>query len=253
MPTIITSLFLVILSTGPAILLMKIIGKNQALKDNKKITRKLFLLSILMVIPILVAELDMEYFNPYNLNSLHYFIFDNFIGIAIIEEGFKWLLMYCFVTEVKTKCSKYDYVVWAVAASLGFALIENVAYVFSADEPFTVAILRMFLSVPSHMCYAILMGHFFGSHKEAAADGRIIRSLGYILLSIVVPTILHGNDNLLIDLRLYPLLIIQDIIVPVVCLRMWYKVMKNDYFKHELEKFISMLSANWFNPMIENN
>ncbi len=56
----------------------------------------------------------------------------------------------------------FDGVVYAASIGLGFAAIENVAYLFgNLDDWQGVAVMRGLFSVPGHFAFAVLMGYFY--------------------------------------------------------------------------------------------
>jgi protease PrsW len=68
---------------------------------------------------------------------------------------------------------------------MGFATLENIGYVY--QHGWGTGIMRMFLSVPAHATFAVLMGYHFGLAKFDYADrGR------HFLLAIILPVLFHG-------------------------------------------------------------
>ena len=97
-------------------------------------------------------------------SSLTYHLVEAFIGVAAVEEGGKY-----FMTWIRTwKDREFDYsfdaVVYAVAASLGFAALENVLYVIQYG--FSTGILRALTAVPGHTSFGIFMGMYYGLAKR---------------------------------------------------------------------------------------
>ena len=138
--------------------------------------------------------------------STIYSLCHNIICIALIEEGFKFLVLFFVTKDNKNFNSLFDGLIYAVFVSLGFAAFENIFYVVSSG--WTVAALRALTAVPAHMFNAVFMGYFYSfwhvykkaQHKEAklAAANLINKSnLGfpvksYLLYAIVVPVLAHG-------------------------------------------------------------
>ena len=54
-----------------------------------------------------------------------------------------------------------DGIVYAAAVSLGFAGLENVMYLFSAEDWVSTGIVRALFSVPAHFFFGILMGYYY--------------------------------------------------------------------------------------------
>ena len=85
-----------------------------------------------------------------------------------------------------------DGIVYGVAAGLGFATVENIFYVFGFGTIST-AIVRAFLSVPSHAAYAGIMGFYLG-HGEDAEQWRVSKRSERILIitGLLIAIVLHG-------------------------------------------------------------
>lgn len=88
-----------------------------------------------------------------------YQIFNNFVGIALVEEGLKFLAMFFVTRKNKNFNSLFDGIVYAVFVSLGFAAFENVMYVL--NNGWINALLRAVTAVPGHMFNAVIMGYFY--------------------------------------------------------------------------------------------
>ena len=132
-----------------------------------------------------------------------------FIGVALVEEGLKWIVMFFFTHKSKHFNSLFDGIVYAVFVSLGFAAFENVLYVWSGG--WTVALLRALTSVPAHMFFGVAMGWFYtwwnverkATEKEKAlmqkhrGKGIFGKRAGFILngslaASLFVPITMHA-------------------------------------------------------------
>jgi len=112
----------------------------------------------------------------------------SFISAAIPEEGLKFIALYILASKCKYFDEIFDGIVYAVCIGMGFAGIENILYLFSAEESWlSVGISRAMLSVPAHYAFAIIMGAFF-------SVGWFNRGNRFIYLSaaLLLPIIVHG-------------------------------------------------------------
>ena len=135
-----------------------------------------------------------------------YLFISNTIGIALIEEGFKWIALYFSTKDSKHFNSLFDGVIYAVFVSLGFAALENVEYTFTYG--LETGLMRAFTSVPGHMFFGVLMGTYYtmwNVYNEAArlenacisneiisAKVPYISGKNYLRLSIIFPVLAHG-------------------------------------------------------------
>lgn len=100
---------------------------------------------------------------PYLDRSVFSIVGGAFFGVALVEEGCKFLVLryYCFTR--RSFDEPLDGIVYSVLVSMGFATLENIFYIY--DQSVSVALLRMFTSVPAHATFAVIMGYFAGKAK----------------------------------------------------------------------------------------
>lgn len=150
----------------------------------------IFFLGLITVFPVVICELVFGLFFPMNVEKSFLSVFFNvFFGVALYEECFKWLVTKFLGYNNKEFDEVYDIIIYAVFASLGFACFENVLYVL--QNGFGTAIMRAVSSIPGHTCFAIAMGFFFSKAKVAQINGNKSLYTQNLLLSILVPIVLH--------------------------------------------------------------
>ncbi len=81
----------------------------------------------------------------------------------------------------------YDGIMYCVAASLGFAAIENLGYVM--EYGIGTGVLRMFTAVPGHAMMGVVMGYFVGLAKYREHKAHGARTLAIGLLAAIL---IHG-------------------------------------------------------------
>lgn len=86
-----------------------------------------------------------------------------FIIVGLSEEGGKYLVLRYFAYPKKPFDEPFDGIVYSVMIGMGFATAENISYVYQYGIATGWA--RMFISVPAHACFAILMGYYTGLAK----------------------------------------------------------------------------------------
>ena len=83
----------------------------------------------------------------------------------------------------------YDIIVYSVFASLVFACLENVLYVFQNDV--INAIVRSITFIPRHASFGIAMGYFFAKARVNEMNNNKSGKSKNMVLSLIVPTLLH--------------------------------------------------------------
>ncbi len=159
-------------------------------KEPSSLLAKIFFLGFFSAIPVVIVELFVGELLPTEGVSDFIIIFINtFFSVALIEEGFKWLVTKKIGYNNKEFDEIYDVIVYSVFASLGFACIENILYVFSTG--FKTAISRAIFSVPGHACFAIVMGYFLSRAKVNNINGSKKLEKKNLLLSVLIPSLAH--------------------------------------------------------------
>ena len=134
-------------------------------------------------------------------NYAVYIIVDNFVGVALMEELSKMLVVMLVVWRHKQFNCRFDGVVYGAASSLGFAALENVKYVVAYG--FETGIVRAFTAIPGHFIFGIFMGAMIGAAKCAKYDGKQGKKNLFLLLAILVPTCVHGYYDYLLSIPDY--------------------------------------------------
>ena len=141
---------------------------------------------MLTPIPVLIVDEGWTALASYlNLQGLGKLFYDSFIVAGITEESFKFLVIFIFIWRHKEFDEKFDGIVYAMFASMGFALVENFLYVF--QNGVGVGITRAFTAVPAHAMFGITMGYFFGLAKFSPN-----KKTSLLLSSLFFPILLHG-------------------------------------------------------------
>lgn len=121
--------------------------------------------------------------------SILLLLIEYFICVAVVEELGKYLALNTIRTNPEFNYV-FDGIVYAVAAALGFATLENVFYVLEGG--FETAALRALLSVPGHCADGVVMGVFFGLARQREVAGNFTGARRYYWLAFLLPVIEHG-------------------------------------------------------------
>jgi hypothetical protein len=107
-----------------------------------------------------------------------------FIVAAATEETLKLVVVLVYLWRRAHFDEVMDGILYTAAASLGFALLENVLY--AANNPI-LAILRAFTAVPMHAVCSGIMGYFVGRAKLTRGTG-----IGWLLPGLAIAVFIHG-------------------------------------------------------------
>lgn len=117
-----------------------------------------------------------------------------FLFVALVEEWCKYIMVRSYAFPQPEFDEPFDGIVYAVMVSMGFATIENIGYVMEHGYP--TAFLRMFLAVPAHASFAIIMGYNMGKAKFAGS-----RRLAYIVKGLFWAVFWHGSYDFFLFLQ----------------------------------------------------
>ena len=134
---------------------------------------------------------------------------DKFIAVAMVEEGFKWLVLLACTKKNKHYNSLFDGIIYSVFISLGFAGFENLLYTFKFG--IETALIRTITAVPIHLFCGVSMGYYLTWYYikyNARLSERRLMEIGaispktkhlparrFFVMSVVMPSLAHGFYN----------------------------------------------------------
>ena len=176
----------------PSLLILIYFFLSDKFKEPKGTIALVFGLGVLICLPAGIINEFMEVnFSSIFSERLLY----SFLGPAWGEEILKSLILYTIVLKRNEFNEPMDGIVYGVVAYLGFATYENYDYVFRLAEtwnidPAQMALWRSYSAVPMHGLNGCIMGFYFGKYAFTA-DKK------YLVLSLLIPFLLHGFYNFL--------------------------------------------------------
>lgn len=227
--------FLTFLAVLPGIVIMvKVYRMDKIEKEPTPLMLLLLLFGALVCIPVALVEgvLDSALQAIMSGGSL-YNLIDNFLCVALIEECGKYYVLKKCTWRSKSFDYRFDAIVYAVAATLGFAILENILYVM--DGGVQVAIVRGLLSVPGHVVFGIFMGLAYGEAKIMERRGDYMNTRRQLRLAVIVPTILHGIYDFCLSEETVGAIVIFYVFVIVLYVYAWKKINKAAREDSELE------------------
>ncbi len=215
-----------------AFLLYRVYKMDTIEKEPWSILRKLLLWGALSGIPAALVEslLTGVVQNLLQEGTLLYNFVFGFIVAALVEESFKFFFLYKFTFKNPAFNYRFDGVVYAVFVSMGFAILENVLYVFQGG--LGVALSRALLALPLHAACGVYMGIAYGQQKvnslyKPASFGSVARAC------LPVPILIHGfYDSCAFSAENYPIFllvfVVFVILVFILTLRQLKKASQED-------------------------
>lgn len=172
----------------PLLIAYYVYQKDKYEKEPKSLIIKSFLFGCVGVIPALFLEI----FAKGMFTSLFLYVF---FGIALVEEGVKYFFLKKYLFKKADFNEPMDGIVYGVMISLGFATVENIAYVLNNEgQEIQVAIMRMFTAIPLHAVCGVILGYFVGLAKFSD------NSRSSLYKGLFLATLIHGLYNYFIFL-----------------------------------------------------
>ena len=175
-----------------ALLLIYIKKKNNYTSQPTSLIIKLIILGMLTCLPAYVFETVLDYAFLSILDSLTIYNFlSSFVTCGFIEEILKFLVLY-YLTDKYNQYYRtvYDGIIYSVCVALGFAVLEDILYIFIYyGGDLAVALLRAV--TPGHFCFSIFMGMFLSEAKKYENFDEY-KHHKYMVLSILIPALIHG-------------------------------------------------------------
>ena len=185
------NLFLLLVTILPPILIVIIFAVSDKFKEPNKEIFLVFISGILITIPAyytnnFLSDLYLNY--PFISEGLA----TSFLSAAVVEEGLKFLVLYFVVYRLSEFNEPMDAIVYGVCASLGFAALENIYYVWNASaldvNPIRMLIERSVFPLAAHGIFGVFMGYFFMRYV-------FVHKSKSLFLSFLIPYLLHGFYN----------------------------------------------------------
>ncbi|MBQ7588693.1 MAG: PrsW family intramembrane metalloprotease [Lachnospiraceae bacterium] len=185
---------LLILAVAPGAFLVYLVYKHDKIeKEPAILIRKLLIAGAISVIPAIIIELIgsavLELFwdgSP----SLFFTAVDAFIITALTEEMVKYIPLKKITWKNPEFNYTFDAIVYAVCSGMGFAILENIAYVF--ENGLGNALLRAVTSIPGHAVFAVYMGYYYGLAKQCETIGDTKGVKLFLKKALWIPVLIHG-------------------------------------------------------------
>ena len=184
---------LLVLAVLPgAVLLYYVYKMDPEEKEPTRLLAGLLFFGAVSTIPAIILEQvgTFAFLDEWEGGYYALLAFENFIVVALVEEACKFFFLRWRTWRHPAFDYIFDGVVYAVFVSLGFAIAENIGYVF--EYGFGTGVLRAFTAVPGHAVFAVFMGYFYGQAKFAQVHGDGGLCATNLVLALAVPMLCHG-------------------------------------------------------------
>jgi protease PrsW len=169
--------------------------KDQYNREPRRHLLISFFLGILSALIAVIAETFLiNYFNVEPKSSIASAVIMAYPIVAFAEEWSKYIMVRLYAFPKPEFDEPFDGIVYAVMVSMGFATVENIAYVMQTG--YGTAIMRMFLSVPAHASFAIIMGYYLGKAKFGGKRRTIL-----LMTGLFWAVFWHGTYDLFLFLQ----------------------------------------------------
>ena len=223
------------ITVAPAIgLLLYVRKKDQLEPEPRGLVWSLFFMGFGSAAMSFVLELIgmLALSNALREKSLIFELARWFIVVGLSEEFSKYLMVRLRTWKNRNFDCLFDGLVYAVAVSAGFALLENVIYLFGYGVG--AVLLRAVVSVPAHICFAVIMGTWYSAAKNCQLMGDEKKSARFRRLAVFLPAVAHGLFDLLASHTssglVLALFIVYVIAMFIVSFRLMKKMSENDRY-----------------------
>ena len=177
----------------PAIFLVKYVYKLDRLeKEPSSLIGKAILYGVISTYIAMVLELLGERImnGMFFKSEASMYLFEFFVIVGPAEELAKYLAFRFAVWKRPEFNCQFDGIVYCVSAALGFALWENIKYVFAYG--FGTALVRAVTAVPGHACFGVFMGIWAGVAKRQELIGNKTAAKLFMVIGWLSASLIHG-------------------------------------------------------------
>ena len=193
-------LFLIILGLIPSTIWLLLYLRKDAHPEPKRMIIKIFLYGMLSAVGAAIVEFGiMKILNHLSLPYTLFRIIYIFIGIALVEESSKYLVVRKGVLKSSELDEPLDVMLYMMISALGFAALENILVLLPPGHPFSIletlsiTILRFIGATFLHALCSGTFGYFIALSLTNQKN-----HLKLFLTGITISSLLHGFYNLFI-------------------------------------------------------
>lgn len=185
----------------PSIIWLLFYLRKDSHPERKSAVIKIFFYGILVAIPAIFLEkgifettLNSSIFNTFPPFLIT--IFNTFIGVALVEEGLKYLVIKEKVLKNSEFDEPIDALLYMIIAALGFAALENILVLFPLGanffikEALSISVFRFLGATFLHALCSGTIGYFL-----ALSLFETKNRTKFLIAGLGISTLLHGLYN----------------------------------------------------------
>src|SRR3989344_1036504 len=203
--------FLVFLGFLPSLAWLFFFLKEDIHPEPRKMVIRVFMMGALVtLLAIAIQLLLFRILNIFNIRTIGLF---PFFAFAAVEETLKFLAAYWIIRKSKFFDEAVDAMIYLIAASLGFALIENISVLTNVQvtsEAFGIITLRFVGATLLHALSSAIVGYYWarGIMISRLLEQPNNKERNFIIKGIFIASILHTIFNYFIlvfnEVLIYP-------------------------------------------------
>jgi RsiW-degrading membrane proteinase PrsW (M82 family) len=227
MNEILNYLFLSFLGVLPSFVWLGFYLKKDQRPEPKLMILKIFIYGMVITIPVFFLEkIIFRVFQGLIISPSFLNILNIFLGVALVEEFFKFLVVKEKVLNNPEFDEPVDAMIYMMVVALGFAAVENILIIFRLGlrlEIFKVLILRFLGATFLHTLCSGIIGFFLGLSFFKPKIRKRLVFLGFLL---AIP--LHGfyNFSILKEGGVWTILIFSLLIGSIIFILFGFKKLK---------------------------
>jgi len=188
-------LTIIILGLAPSIIWLLFFLRKDTHPESNKMILKIFFYGMLITIPAALIEIGIAIFlDKLNISPILILFLYWFIGVALIEEFLKYLIVREKVLNNSEFDEPVDAMLYMIIVALGFAALENILVLLPTGKFFLetlgISALRFIGATFLHALCSATLGYFL-----ALSLFETKKRLRLIITGLTIATLLHGIYN----------------------------------------------------------
>jgi len=190
----------IIFGVLPSIIWLLFYLRKDVHPESNRMVLKIFFYGMLVAIPAVFLEMGIfQEINKLNLSPFFISVLNTFLGVALVEESLKYLVVREKVLNNAEFDEPIDAVLYMIIAALGFAALENILILFPLGPIFfltralSISVFRFLGATFLHALCSGLIGYFLALAIFETKKREILISFG-----LGISIFLHGLYNLYI-------------------------------------------------------